>query len=702
MKNKISAFTLIELSAVIAVIGILIAGVIGAAGLVKKSKIAAAQTLTKASPISSITDNALWLESSLEASFKDTESSTDDSVTTWYDQKNSVNKSSVVAVGTGPTYSNTINYIHAVKFSGSTANYLQVADASFLNNSNYTIFVVEKRQSANSNNYFLGDSAQTSTNQSLLLGYSSDGSVIHSQSGATLTNASSASVDSYSNYNDKPRIFAFNFDTLSGSKTYINGTLSGQSATNLTPLKNVSSLSIGKGYSGEIGEIVAFSRSLKSDERKAVEDYLSKKWSVKITRDLASSCTSGIITENGCKASCPVSVAGVSTTSVTDGFSGSLTCDANGYTGGTTTQSYTCANGSLSPTPSSTVCTTSGATSSGTTVCATNYEKVGSVCQAISCSVPSTTGTNTTTVTSTSGTVTCDKTGYSGGPASYTCSNGTFTVTANACSSGPKCTGGDTSTYTVAGQEIHLFTSGTYTLSCTQAVNASILIIGGGGGGGGNFGGGGGAGGFVEVTSYGQNIPIGNYTVTVGSGGAGSLGYNQNASNGNPSSISGLGLATALGGGAGGTSNATKNGAAGGSGGGDNISATSSVGGVGTQGQGNNGGKAPLASGGGGGGGAGELGGDGGANPGSGGSGKTSIITGSMQTYAGGGGGGNFNVNYRSSGGSGGGGRGGNSSSNNAENATGYGSGGGGAYGGSQTSKGGNGSAGVVIVRYTK
>ena len=87
MKNKISAFTLIELSAVIAVIGILIAGVIGANGLVKKSKIAAAQTLTKASPISSITDNAFWLESSLEASFKDTESSTDDSVTTWYDQK---------------------------------------------------------------------------------------------------------------------------------------------------------------------------------------------------------------------------------------------------------------------------------------------------------------------------------------------------------------------------------------------------------------------------------------------------------------------------------------------------------------------------------------------------------------------------------------------------------------------------------------
>ena len=122
--RKLSAFTLIELSAVIVIIGILIAGVMTATGLVKKSKIAAAQNLTKASPIPGITDNALWLESSAESSFKDTETSTGDAVTTWYDQKSAVNKSSVVAVGTGPTYSNTINYIHAVKFSGSTANYL--------------------------------------------------------------------------------------------------------------------------------------------------------------------------------------------------------------------------------------------------------------------------------------------------------------------------------------------------------------------------------------------------------------------------------------------------------------------------------------------------------------------------------------------------------------------------------------------------
>ena len=139
MKNKPSAFTLIELSAVVAIIGILIAGVMGANGLIKKSKIAAAQSLTKASPINGIQNNDLWLESSQESSFKDNESSAGDAVTTWYDQKNANNKSLITVVGNGPTYSNTINHIHAVKFNGSTNDYLKLEDASFLNKNSYTI-----------------------------------------------------------------------------------------------------------------------------------------------------------------------------------------------------------------------------------------------------------------------------------------------------------------------------------------------------------------------------------------------------------------------------------------------------------------------------------------------------------------------------------------------------------------------------------
>ena len=182
LSNNRRGFSLIELAVVILIIGILVAGILTANGLIKKTKISAAQSLTKSSPIAGITGNVLWLESSLEASFKDSESSSGDAVTAWYDQKSSVNKSLVVAAGTGPIYSNTINYIHAVKFLGSSTNHLKVEDASFLNDTDYTIVVLEKRQSASAG-YFIGDSSNSNSNpnQNLLLGYKNDGSIDHSQ-----------------------------------------------------------------------------------------------------------------------------------------------------------------------------------------------------------------------------------------------------------------------------------------------------------------------------------------------------------------------------------------------------------------------------------------------------------------------------------------------------------------------------------------
>lgn len=72
---KKSAFSLLEVSAVILIIGILIAGVVTANSLVAKSRLAAAQTLTTSSPINGIKDSALWLESSVDKSFADGETS---------------------------------------------------------------------------------------------------------------------------------------------------------------------------------------------------------------------------------------------------------------------------------------------------------------------------------------------------------------------------------------------------------------------------------------------------------------------------------------------------------------------------------------------------------------------------------------------------------------------------------------------------
>ncbi|MBL6664532.1 MAG: prepilin-type N-terminal cleavage/methylation domain-containing protein [Rickettsiales bacterium] len=146
-----SAFSLLELSIVILIIGILILGVIGSKHIIKKSRLSSAHSLTNSAPINSIADNALWLESSYDdRAFTDATTNINDigdgdNLTSWNDSSYNQNKPTITAVGNGPTYANTINHVQAVKFSASQDDYLQIENAQFLNNTDYTIFVLEKR-----------------------------------------------------------------------------------------------------------------------------------------------------------------------------------------------------------------------------------------------------------------------------------------------------------------------------------------------------------------------------------------------------------------------------------------------------------------------------------------------------------------------------------------------------------------------------
>ncbi len=376
------------------------------------------------SPIRAIKDTALWLETSSLDSFNSGEASDGSARTAWYEQRIVNNKVVLTAVAGGPTYSNTINRIHAVKFAN--AGYFTF-DGSFLNNTDYTITILEKREVGGSN-YFLGDSLMTTTNQSLLLGYSADGQVIHSQG---TSSSYSASVSSYSSSTDTPRIFTFTHSATDGKKTYINGILAAQDTSNKTPLSNISTLSFGKGYTGQVGELAIFTRALKADEIKSVEDYMSQKFNSKLVRNVAADCLGGVVTTSGCDTSgggggggggsCAVSVTGVSSTTPVAAGSGTLTCDVTGYTG---TSAYTCASGTLS---------------------------------AAAC------GCNTAS--------------------GYSLSGGACIIAV------APCTGGTIDNSSVSGYTIHKFNS-SGTLTCPTARTVQVLVVAGGGGGGGVVGGG--------------------------------------------------------------------------------------------------------------------------------------------------------------------------------------------------------------------
>lgn len=144
-------------------------------------------------------------------------------------------------------------------------------------------------------------------------------------------------------------------------------------------------------------------------------------------------------------------------------------------------------------------------------------------------------------------------------------------------------TGGNT-TNDIDGYRILTFTNGG-TLTVTADGNLEVLVVAGGGGGGYGAGGGGGAGGLIYSNAF--PVTIGDYPVSIGSGGPGAASTAQTGQNGTNSAFASL---TAIGGGGGGSISIATNGASGGSGGGGAGYSLPGNPGNGTPGQGNNGG----------------------------------------------------------------------------------------------------------------
>lgn len=292
-----------------------------------------------------------------------------------------------------------------------------------------------------------------------------------------------------------------------------------------------------------------------------------------------------------------------------------------------------------------------------------------------------------------------------GGTSSWTCRGGTD-ISCSATRSNSACidaSGVDCNEYTVGSNTINVYTlTGTATASANWSVptgvtTAEILVVGGGGGGGFDNGGGGGSGGISYSSSY---SVTGNYTITVGVGGA-------SRNNGANSSFGSVLVGYGGGGGSGANGGSSPNnglpGGSGGGGGGGGGTGIASGGGA-TKGSGGTvygnagGGRSGSLYGGGGGGGASTAGAaavD--TAPGAGGSGVSFDISGTATYYAGGGGGGGDN--YSASGGIGGGGDGKNGRGIVGGAGT-SNTGGGGGGGSGFSGNGGAGGSGIVIIKF--
>lgn len=292
------AFSLIELSIVILIIGILIAGVTQSSRLIRQFRIQSAQTLTQSAPVTSIKDLTLWLETTGDNSLSDANNSfalnDGDAVQNWYDiNPQSISKKNFAATASAkrPTYkSDGINSLPSLTFARSTASlYFENTEGVIgIRDTTYTLISVLRITSALSsgNYYFVFGQAPNAPGAPAgnLAGIVMEGSTntIGLATGGNDYYPSSVSVNS-------PIIFLTtvngnNVSIYRNSKTASSSTLA---STNFGPSQSYTRVGVApynenEGINGNISEVIVFDRVLKTEEINSIIDYLAKKYAVKL------------------------------------------------------------------------------------------------------------------------------------------------------------------------------------------------------------------------------------------------------------------------------------------------------------------------------------------------------------------------------------------------------------------------------------
>ncbi len=313
-KNKIKAFSLIELSIVILIIGILVAGVTQSSRLVKRMRLTTAQQITTSSDVNSINDMVMWLEATQDFAFaagtnasfdfstnayNDVDRPNDqDRIGRWNDitRRNATAKKSAIqnSIARQPKYvENGINNLPALYFDSTSSSICMHApiniDRTLM--PNLSFFIIYRWPSVDTGQLQkLWGADNGGWDRQAIFGEPYVG-VSHGGGTSRITNF---------DIRNKSQIFSYisKVGVANGSMAYINASTSpsiytesntGQGYPALTFPGNHNQ-SNGMALDGNcseatnvlIGEFIVFDRALNPEERASVEKYLAKKWSIKI------------------------------------------------------------------------------------------------------------------------------------------------------------------------------------------------------------------------------------------------------------------------------------------------------------------------------------------------------------------------------------------------------------------------------------
>ena len=281
----------------ILIIGLVVAGVAAGGSLVEKMKIQAAQSLTKSSDVASIKGLRLWLETSSEKSFDPSQASdgSDFTIATpWYDINpqtstklyaltNSTSGIKYIKKGIGGLPSIHFPSVAVTDFFEVSTSKSSISSIPFSTTNNaFTFFAVIKSTAAGLHNRLFYNGTYASNGW----GYKNRGSDVRSIKMDSDTYEGSADATS-----NEEIISITHAGGTSGALTlYVNG----DEDTTLTTTATVNSPSGGGFYigaqepagsaawDGYISEIIVYEKSLSDKDRLDVENYLSKKYSIKL------------------------------------------------------------------------------------------------------------------------------------------------------------------------------------------------------------------------------------------------------------------------------------------------------------------------------------------------------------------------------------------------------------------------------------